>query len=44
VWKPPWEVAYRHLFPWQIWDPMAQLTEPVVRPIVERFLTGIRGG
>jgi murein tripeptide amidase MpaA len=40
VWKLPFEVAYRHLFPWQIWDPMAELVEPIVRPVVDRFLTG----
>lgn len=40
-WKPPWEVAYRHLFPWQIWDPMVRVAEPVVRPVVERFFAGV---
>lgn len=44
VWKPPWEAAYRHLFPWQIWDPMARVAEPVVRPIIDRFLTGAGRG
>jgi murein tripeptide amidase MpaA len=38
TWTPPWEAAYRHLFPWQIWDPMVQIAEPVVRPILKRFL------
>jgi murein tripeptide amidase MpaA len=37
-WTLPWEAAYRRLFPWQIWDPMVRLTEPVVRPIVERLV------
>jgi murein tripeptide amidase MpaA len=42
TWTLPFEAAYRHLFPWQIWDPMVRVAEPVVRPIVERLLT--RGG
>jgi murein tripeptide amidase MpaA len=41
---PPWEVAYRHLWPWQIWDPMVRTVEPVVRPLVERALTLARRG
>jgi murein tripeptide amidase MpaA len=39
---PPWYVEFRRLWPWQIWDPLARLVEPIVRPLVERFLTGSR--
>jgi murein tripeptide amidase MpaA len=39
---PPWYVAFRRLWPWEIWDPLVRLAEPIVRPIVERLLTGSR--
>ena len=38
AWIPPWVVAWRHLWPWQIWDPLARRLEPLVRPILERVI------
>lgn len=42
AWVPPWIVAFRRLWPWEIWGPMAHALEPIVRPLVERLLGGIR--
>ena len=38
AWMPPWVVAWRHLWPWQIWDPLARSLEPLVRPILESVI------
>ena len=38
AWIPPWKILYRRLWPWQIWDPMVRLLEPIVRPVLERVL------
>jgi murein tripeptide amidase MpaA len=42
AWVPPWKLLWRRLWPWQIWDPMIRLFEPLVRPLLVRVL-GPRG-
>jgi murein tripeptide amidase MpaA len=38
AWIPPWIVLYRKLWPWEIWDPMVRLVEPLARPVLQRVL------
>ena len=38
AWIPPWVAAWRHLWPWQIWDPLARSLEPLVRPVLESVI------
>jgi murein tripeptide amidase MpaA len=45
AWIPPWKILWRRLWPWQIWDPMIRLIEPLIRPLLVRLLgprTGMR--
>jgi murein tripeptide amidase MpaA len=38
AWIPPWKVLWRRLWPWEIWDPMIRVIEPLLRPVLVRLL------
>jgi hypothetical protein len=37
-WIPPWIVAWRRVWPWEIWDPMARRLDAVIRPVLTSIL------